>query len=507
MAQQQSPSLPVPSSSFTVEPAAKNPFDWLQGSLFFGGIKGFGSNNNSSSATTMPDAAGGTNSNTNTEGNESALIDKCTDTVVLLTGVSENLHFLILQNQMQNEDGTTREGSCTTTTSTDIQQRSNDQPSQTTDSLHCDATEVTDSTLVASPSDKIAARLSRLRFLLYDERRITSQQPPHLIESKKVKPMVAEATINAVTGDKLQRLIVVLLENMILLPFESRKHVTAIFNYLLVCGLEGVDAPLYSTAMIHFVSYVEEHYEQIMTLIVNGHDVSQLGVTPDVALHFGSMYRSCTRHPTLYQQLVGTYDRAQRFVYPFLDDFAHMANFEISSDAMESLRSALAANTERGVPNAQENQIEQTYRTRIADIAADFLHRDYTAIWDDRFTAKLLSDTANYMSRRVALQILSTVLLTRSNYSIMIQYVASRSNLIVVMHLLRDTSPHITLDAFHVFKVFVANPNKPPEIVKILHDNKSKLCAYLTTLHQEKEENDTLFRDEKALIIATIDAQ
>jgi calcium binding protein 39 len=174
---------------------------------------------------------------------------------------------------------------------------------------------------------------------------------------------------------------------------------------------------------------------------------------------------------------------------------------------MESLRAAFAANTDRVIRSIQDNQAEQYDQFNISDIAAEFLYRDYDAIWDDRFTPKLLSGTANYISRRIALQILSTVLLTRSNYSTMIRYVSSRSNLIVIMQLLRDTSPHITMDAFHVFKVFVANPNKPPEILKILHDNKAKLCAYLTTLHQEKEEIDTQFRDEKALIIATIDAQ
>ncbi|EEC51426.1 predicted protein [Phaeodactylum tricornutum CCAP 1055/1] len=76
----------------------------------------------------------------------------------------------------------------------------------------------------------------------------------------------------------------------------------------------------------------------------------------------------------------------------------------------------------------------------------------------------------------------------------------------LVMKLLRDNSPHITWDAFHVFKVFVANPNKPQEVIKILRDNQVKLCRYLTTLHQDKEENDTQFRDEKALIITTIEA-
>ena len=61
------------------------------------------------------------------------------------------------------------------------------------------------------------------------------------------------------------------------------------------------------------------------------------------------------------------------------------------------------------------------------------------------------------------------------------------------------------MDAFHVFKVFVANPNKPPEVIKILKDNRVKLCRYLTTLHQDKEASDAQFRDEKRLIIATIE--
>ena len=100
----------------------------------------------------------------------------------------------------------------------------------------------------------------------------------------------------------------------------------------------------------------------------------------------------------------------------------------------------------------------------------------------------------------------SAVLLTRSNYNVMIKYVDSRTNLILIMDLLRDTSPHITLDAWQVFKVFVANPNKPNDVIKILRDNKVKLCRYLESLHRDREESDAQFRDEKALIIATIEA-
>jgi Mo25-like len=51
----------------------------------------------------------------------------------------------------------------------------------------------------------------------------------------------------------------------------------------------------------------------------------------------------------------------------------------------------------------------------------------------------------------------------------------------------------------------VANSNKVPDFAKILRENKVKLCRYLATLHQDNEASDTQFRNEKALVIATID--
>ena len=87
----------------------------------------------------------------------------------------------------------------------------------------------------------------------------------------------------------------------------------------------------------------------------------------------------------------------------------------------------------------------------------------------------------------------------------MVRYVSSKRNLILIMKLIRHESKHIQLDAFHVFKVFVANPNKPPEIIQILRDNKIKLAAYLSNLHNEKAENDPQFRGERDLIVSTIE--
>lgn len=60
-------------------------------------------------------------------------------------------------------------------------------------------------------------------------------------------------------------------------------------------------------------------------------------------------------------------------------------------------------------------------------------------------------------------------------------------NLKMMMNLLRDKSRNIQFEAFHVFKVFVANPKKPPQIEAILKRNKEKLLAFLKGFHNDKE--------------------
>ena len=129
-------------------------------------------------------------------------------------------------------------------------------------------------------------------------------------------------------------------------------------------------------------------------------------------------------------------------------------------------------------------------------LSSNFLERYYEPIFTQRFNPTKLvlsSNHANYITRRLSLQLLSYILPSRLNYTVMIQYVSSKANLRTIMMLLRDTSAHITLEAFNVFKIFVANPNKPPEVIRTLADNKVKLIKYLTGLHKEKEEVDEQF--------------
>lgn len=448
--------------------------------------------------------------------------------------------------------------------------------------------QVTSSTETEIPffSRTLAARLSRIKSLLYNERTssLTSSSRHTFFRSSASSSSskfvtVASALLHALLKNddsiKPRRtdLMPTLLKNLHTLPFEARKDVASIFNYLLVCGcvnsigglgngmteeFVGSDSPAgencseaciisYAETMIGFASYIKEHYVVIMAPIVAGHNIGDVQMndenaavlndtrktieesspmqetvktkhvrpilsvvkTPDLALHCGSMLRSTLRHPSLYSQLLSD-EHAPQFVYPFLDTFVNQPNFEVASDALETFRLILVGGGGAVVPSFQSPSLSMNnmaeLESTMESIASSFLERAYTPIFEERFNPKLLSAThSNYIIRRVSLQLLSTLLLTRSNYNVMMRYISNRSNLITIMVLLRDASAHITFDAFNVFKVFVANPNKPPEVIRILADNKVKLAKYLSGLHRDREANDEQFRDEKALVISTLE--
>lgn len=86
----------------------------------------------------------------------------------------------------------------------------------------------------------------------------------------------------------------------------------------------------------------------------------------------------------------------------------------------------------------------------------------------------------------------------------MIKYIGDKNHLILVMNLMRVKSPAMRLEAFHVFKIFVANPNKSESITNILAKNKSKLVAYLANFTTERE--DVSFNYERQLLINTLES-
>merc|ERR1712039_373426 len=67
------------------------------------------------------------------------------------------------------------------------------------------------------------------------------------------------------------------------------------------------------------------------------------------------------------------------------------------------------------------------------------------------------------------------------------------------MRLLKDESRTIQLEAFHVFKIFAANPEKPRVVQLILFRNKEKLLRLLRTWATSNDFDEALAGDISAV--------
>jgi len=170
--------------------------------------------------------------------------------------------------------------------------------------------------------------------------------------------------------------------------------------------------------------------------------------------------------------------RPSRSLFDRLLSAVDAANFEVASDAFASLRDLL---------------------TRHRRVVAARLDSAPDAIFG---ALASLTSSSNYVSRRQGVRLLGEILLERANARAMLRYVSDPDNLKASMVLLKDPSRSIQFEAFHVFKVFVVNPNKLPAICVILASNRDKLLAHLADFQVDRE--DEQFREEKAVVVREI---
>merc|ERR1712130_730908 len=117
-----------------------------------------------------------------------------------------------------------------------------------------------------------------------------------------------------------------------------------------------------------------------------------------------------------------------------------------------------------------------------------------------------LIQSDNYVTKRQFLNLLSELLLEKTNFNLMIRYIAQKENLKVAMTLLKSDSNAISHEAFYIFKVFVANPKKARDIHIVLWKNKDKLIQFLTNFLPEKAKEDEAFAEEKKIVIKHLES-
>eukprot|EP01086_Lenisia_limosa_P001340 TRINITY_DN124_c0_g1_i1.p2 TRINITY_DN124_c0_g1~~TRINITY_DN124_c0_g1_i1.p2 ORF type:complete len:336 (-),score=85.48 TRINITY_DN124_c0_g1_i1:42-1049(-) len=252
-------------------------------------------------------------------------------------------------------------------------------------------------------------------------------------------------------------LLSLFINNLSYLEFEARKDVASVYNNLLRRKI-GTREPT--------VEYLARNTHILQTLL-QGYE------SQGIALPCGSMARESLKHETLAAAIFTQPDIAFK-----LFTFVELSTFDLASDAFATFKDLL---------------------TRHKKLVSEFVDANYDSFFE-KYTELLKS--SNFVTRRQSLKLLGELLLERANYTIMTKYISDQTNLRLVMTLLRDKSRSIQYEAFHVFKVFVANPNKPQSVVDILRKNQEKLLVFLQNFHNDKD--DDQFNDEKTFLMKQI---
>lgn len=257
-------------------------------------------------------------------------------------------------------------------------------------------------------------------------------------------------------------LVTELVDCLSMLDFETRKDVAQVFGSILRVEDVGSDGSVSSPGKQYVMSHLD-----ILTTLFDGFS------STEISFNCQEMFRECIRHEEIAQYVLESQD-----MFPELFEKLHDTEFEMASDSFRTFKDLL---------------------TRHHKTAAAYLIEHYEWFFEEY--SKLL-ESENYFTRRQSVKLLGELLLERSNVKVLVRYVADADNLKVMMNLLKSSAKSIQWEAFHVFKVFVANPNKSPAVLDILISNKDKLLQYFESFQADR--TDQQFLEEKAVIIQEI---
>uniref|UniRef100_A0A158R4K9 Non-specific serine/threonine protein kinase n=1 Tax=Syphacia muris TaxID=451379 RepID=A0A158R4K9_9BILA len=268
----------------------------------------------------------------------------------------------------------------------------------------------------------------------------------------------AASQVNALVQEThFSNVLLLMVRNLVRLDFEAKKHVTTVFSKLLRHQVHG----RYLT-----VEYLCARWD-ILLALVEGYG------TCEIALTCGSILRGCFRYEELARVVLNN-----SILYSFFS-YVEASSFDIASDAFATFKDLL---------------------TRHRSLCAKFFETNYEQFFKN-YQKLLLSK--NYVTRRQSLKLLGELLLARQNFAVMTRYISDAENLKLIMNMLIEKSRSIQFEAFHVFKIFVANPNKTRSITRILIRNQEKLVLFLSVFLSEREDDEE-FLDEKVYLIKQI---
>ncbi|KAK5232751.1 Hym1p [Exophiala xenobiotica] len=276
------------------------------------------------------------------------------------------------------------------------------------------------------------------------------------------------------------------------LPFEARKDAQIIFSHILRWRPNGTPPTTEPSA----ISYLVLQRPEIIVELCRGYEY------PQSAMACGTILRQALQYDTVAAVILydesqpdSTKDQAVQLkevdvtkpqsgngVFWKFFGWINKGSFEVSADAFTTFREIL---------------------TKHKQLVSQYLATNYDLFFKSHYNASLLL-SQSYVTKRQSIKLLGELLLDRANYVIMTQYVASGDNLKLTMNLLKDDRKMVQYEAFHVFKVFVANPNKSGEVRRILVKNRGRLLKFLPSFLDGRTDDDQ-FLDEKSFLVRQIE--
>ena len=246
------------------------------------------------------------------------------------------------------------------------------------------------------------------------------------------------------------------------LEFEHRKLLVTLFKHCYKCEEAFRD---YCLEKLPIIDFLAEGYTPLQRdICVNCHNLLEQFVVRDSRVA-DRLLRS-------------------RFLARFFEDYIVSPDFEVQSKALSLLASMLRKHPK---------------------VTAKFLKDPVNAsAFFERYNNVLSSD--NYVSQVQLLSLLSDLLMVRKNRKVMVAYVSEKANLMVIMKLLRHKSVSIAYEAFHVFKIFVANPAKPDRVQYVFTQNSKKLIKFMKKFQRDRDIEEPDFAEEKARIVDSLKA-
>jgi len=98
------------------------------------------------------------------------------------------------------------------------------------------------------------------------------------------------------------------------------------------------------------------------------------------------------------------------------------------------------------------------------------------------------------------------MLVVRKWRKVMANYVNRKENLIQIMKMLRAKSVNIQFETFHIFKIFIANPNKHERVIYVLKSNIKKLIKFMKKFLNDKCSEDNDLKNERQTVIESLQA-